>query len=167
MIAPFALPDVGEKLVIVGGAGVEVKLELLVDVPPAVVTVTGPLCVPDGTVTASEPSRFTVNIACAPPMLTLVAHSSERPCTVMTAPAMPDDGEKLATTGASGVYVKAIVELPVPDGVVTVMFPDDPQPTIAVIWLSLFTTNDKAGVLPKLTAVVPVKLVPVMAIEAP
>ena len=43
-------PLVGVKLVIVGGLAVTVKVLALVAVPPAVVTLTGPVVAPVGTV---------------------------------------------------------------------------------------------------------------------
>lgn len=50
---------------------------------------------------------------------------------------------------------------------VTCTFPDEPAPTVAVIWVSLSIVNDVAGVPPKLTNVVPVKPEPVMTTDCP
>lgn len=50
---------------------------------------------------------------------------------------------------------------------VTLTFPDAPAPTIAVILVAELTLNDVAAVPPKLTAVAPVKLVPVIVTAAP
>lgn len=50
-----------------------------------------------------------------------------------------------------------------PPGAVTVMVtgPADPAGTTAVIWVGERTVKEVAGVAPKVTAVVPVRLVPV------
>ncbi len=51
----------------------------------------------------------------------------------------------------------------VPPGVVTLTLPEVPDaPGVAVIDVALTTVNEVAAVPPKLTAVAPVKLVPVM-----
>ncbi len=54
-----------------------------------------------------------------------------------------------------------------PPGVVTVMLPDDPLPTTALIVLEFTIVNDTAAVPPKLTAVAPVKLEPVITTVVP
>ena len=57
----------------------------------------------------------------------------------------------------------------VPLGVVTVTStaPALPAEEIAVIWVDEFTVKLVAAVLPNLTAVAPVKLLPVMTTEVP
>jgi hypothetical protein len=52
--------------------------------------------------------------------------------------------------------------VPVPEAVVTETVPEAPEPTVALILVALTTVNVVAGVPPKLTAVAPVKFVPVM-----
>ena len=54
----------------------------------------------------------------------------------------------------------------VPQSVVTVTFPVDPEPTTALIWVAESTVKLAASVPPNLT-VVPVKLVPVMVTVVP
>jgi hypothetical protein len=49
-----------------------------------------------------------------------------------------------------------------PFDVVTLTLPVAPAPTAAVILVALTTVNEVAAVPPKLTAVAPVKFVPVM-----
>ena len=49
----------------------------------------------------------------------------------------------------------------------TVTNPVAPAPTVAVILVAEFTTNDEAAVPPKRTIVAPLKLVPVMLMEVP
>ena len=55
----------------------------------------------------------------------------------------------------------------VPAGVVTLTLPLVPDATTAVIWVKEFTVKELAAVPPKLTAVAPVKLVPVITTETP
>ena len=62
----------------------------------------------------------------------------------------------------------ALVAL-VPPGVVTVTstVPAVPAGAVAVIWVALLTVKLVAAVAPKLTALAPVKLVPVIVTEVP
>ena len=55
----------------------------------------------------------------------------------------------------------------VPPSVVTAILPLVPEPTTAVIWVAESTVKLKASVSPNLTAVAPVKLVPVMITTSP
>ena len=55
----------------------------------------------------------------------------------------------------------------VPPDVVTVTLPVDPLPTMAVIWVDESTVKLDAAVMPNLTAVAPVKLVPVIVTDVP
>jgi hypothetical protein len=57
----------------------------------------------------------------------------------------------------------------VPPGVVTVTSaaPADRAGELTVIWVAEATVNDVAAVVPKVTAVAPVKLVPVIVTEVP
>jgi len=63
--------------------------------------------------------------------------------------------------------VKALLLVPVPPGAVTVIVPVAPLPTVAVSEVSLTTVKATAAVLPKTTALAPVKLIPVMLTIAP
>ena len=54
-----------------------------------------------------------------------------------------------------------------PPGVVTLTLPEVPDATTAVMLVAETTLNDVAAVPPKLTAVAPVKLVPVMITLVP
>src|SRR3989441_3173369 len=87
-------PLVGEKLVIVGG-GMTVKLPALLAVPPAVVTLIGPLVAPLGTVAAIDVAEFTVKLALVPLKATTVAPVKFVPLIVTVAPTPPLVGEKL------------------------------------------------------------------------
>jgi hypothetical protein len=51
--------------------------------------------------------------------------------------------------------------------VITLTLPDAPAPTTAVMVVELTTENDVAAVPPKLTAVTPIKFVPVMVTVTP
>ena len=63
-------------------------------------------------------------------------------------------------------YVKP-ANVAVPPGAVTLTLPVVPPATTAVMLVASTTVNDVAAVPPKLTAVAPVKLVPVMVTVAP
>jgi hypothetical protein len=54
------------------------------------------------------------------------------------------------------------VNVPTPDAVVTETEPEAPAPNVALMLVALTTANEVAAVPPKLTAVAPVKFVPVM-----
>ena len=76
----------------------------------------------------------------------------------------------VAVTGVGGAGEAFIVNTPtlvaVPPGVTTAIVPVAALLGTAVICVGLFTTNEKAFVPPKVTAVAPVKLVPVITTEA-
>ena len=55
----------------------------------------------------------------------------------------------------------------IPPGVVTLTLPQFPALTTAEIEVLLFTVNELAAVPPKLTAVAPVRLVPVIVMLVP
>ena len=57
--------------------------------------------------------------------------------------------------------------LAMPFAVVTLTLPVAPAPTTAVILVALTTVNEVAAVPPKLTAVAPVKFVPVIVTVCP
>ena len=63
--------------------------------------------------------------------------------------------------------MKLSVLVAVPPGVVTEILPVEPLPTIAVIRVAEFTVKLAAAVPPMLTAVAPLRLVPVMFSEVP
>ena len=80
---------------------------------------------------------------------------------VTIAPVAADDGVNEPMVGA-GINVKLLEELTVPPGAVTDIVPLAPLATTAVMLVALTTVKEVAAVPPKLTAVAPVKLVPVM-----
>ena len=114
------------------GAGMTVKLDTLVAVPPGVVTLTGPVVAPTGTVTVIRVPESTVNEAETPLNFTAVAPVKAVPAMVTTVPTGPLVGVKDEIVGA-GMTVKLEALVAVPPGVVTVMGPVvAPAGTVAV-----------------------------------
>jgi len=103
----------------------------------------------------------------APLKATAVAPVKLVPVMVTAAPARPLVGVKLEMVGAGGVTVKFEVDVAVPLGVVTEIVPVvAPAGTVVLTWVALLKVN--AAIVPlNLTAVAPVKLVPVMVTAAP
>src|SRR6185503_16026541 len=93
-------PLVGVKFVIVG-AGITVKLAALVAVPPGVVTLTGPVVAPAGTVAWIAEAEVTVKLAALTPLnRTAVAPVKFVPVIVTLVPTGPLVGVKLVIVGA-------------------------------------------------------------------
>jgi hypothetical protein len=158
-VAPTAAV-VGVNDVIVGAAEKPAK----VAVPPGVVTETLPVEPLPTTAVMLVELTTVKEVAAVPPKLTAVAPVKLVPVIVIVAPEAPDVGVNEEMVGA--VIVKPVL-VAVPPGVVTDALPDVPLPTTAVIWVELLTVNDAAAVPPKLTAVAPVKLVPVIVTVPP
>ena len=155
------MPDVGVNDVIVGAgvAAINVNPALLA-MPFDVVTLTLPV-VPAPTIAVMLVALTTVNeVAAVPPKLTAVAPVKFVPVIVTVCPVPAEVGLKDVIVGG-GRYVKP-ARVPVPDAVVTETEPDAPAPTVALMLVALTTVNLVAAVPPKLTAVAPVKFVPVM-----
>lgn len=161
-VAPLAA-DVGVNDVIVGAA-ININ-PAKVAVPPGVVTLTLP-DTPEPRVAVMLVEELTVNDdAAVPPKLTAVAPVKFVPVIVTVAPEAADVGVKDVIVGAAINVNPANVV--VPPGVVTLTFPDAPIPTVAIILVGELTVNDVAAVPPKLTAIAPVKFVPVIVTESP
>ena len=159
------VPLVGLRLVMVEAGTVTVNTRPLL-VPPGVVTLTLPVVAPAGTVAIIWVAELTVNVAAVPLKLTAVAPLRLLPVMTTDVPGVPLVGLRLVITGAGGSTVNG-APLLVPPGVVTLTLPVvAPAGTVAVIWVAEFTVNVAAVPL-KLTAVVPVKLLPVITTEAP
>ena len=81
---------------------------------------------------------------------------------------MPDVGvnDVIAGAGVAVINVNPAL-LAMPFAVVTLTLPVAPAPTTAVILVALTTVNEVAEVPPKLTAVAPVKFVPVIVTVCP
>ena len=136
------------------------KLSVLVAVPPGVVTEILPV-EPLPTFAVIWVAEFTVKLeAAVPPMLTAVVPLKLVPVMVSEVPLPPSWGE--GADRRSGIVSKAAVLVAVPPGVVTEILPVEPLPTIAVIRVLEFTVKLEAAVPPILTAVAPLRLVPVM-----
>jgi len=159
-------PVVGVKLVIVGGT-TTVNAFAEVAVPPAVVTEIFPLVVPLATVAVICVALFTANVAALPLNATAVAPVKFVPVITTEVPTTPDAGAKLAIVGAA-TTVNALADVAEDSGLATVMGPlVVPAATVAVICVALFTVNPLAGVPLNATAVMPVRLVPVITTDVP
>ncbi len=162
-------PLAGEKLVIDGG-GITVKLDALMAVPPAVVTLIVPVVAPDGTVAVICVSELTVKLdALVPLKFTAVAPVNAAPVMVTLVPIAPLVGEKLEIEGAVVVVtVNELALVAVPPAVVTLIVPVvAPLGTVAVICVEEFTVKVVALVPLNLTAVAPVRFAPVTVTAVP
>jgi len=160
-------PLVGLKFVMVG-AGTKVKLVELVAVPPRVVTVIVPVVVPLATTAEMVVELVTEKLLAAVPLnLTAVVPVKLVPVSVTEVPTTPLVGVKLVIVGAA-TKVKLLELVPVPPEVVTETVPVVvPLATTAEIVVELVTEKLLAAVPWNLTAVAPVKLVPVRVTEVP
>ena len=136
--------------------------------PPGVVTWSVPAPAPGGIVAVSCVGELTVTpVAAAPPTVSAVAPVRFVPVTVIWVPTLPDVGVNEVIVGG-GLTAKFAVLLAEPFGVVTVIGPDTALAgTVAVIVVGEFTVNAAAGTPPNVTAVAPVRFVPVMTIGVP
>src|SRR5258708_20924111 len=141
-------------------------------VPPAVVTVTSTVPTPVGEVAVIWVALLTVKEAAALlPNLTAVAPEKLVPVMVTLLP--PDVGPvfglTLVTVRAgtqlnSSLQIMSLVPSSLDTNTSTV---PTPAGEVAVIWVALLTVKEAAALLPKLTAVAPEKLVPVMVTLVP
>ena len=133
--------------------------------PFDVVTLTAPV-VPAATTAVIIVALTTVNeVAAVPPKLTDVAPVKFVPVMVTVCPVPAEVGLNKEIVG--GVrYVKPLLVI-APFAVTTRTLPVLPAPTTAVILVALTTLNEIAAVPPKLTAVAPVKFVPVIVTVCP
>ena len=158
-------PLVGLRLLRVGSGADTVKGRPLLG-PPGVVTTTLPVLAPGGTLVVIWVAEFTVNVAVMPLNVTPVAPVRLVPVMTTVVPTVPLAGLRLLRAGVGTLTVKGRPLL-VPPGVVTVTLPVvAPAGTVAVIWVPELTVNVAAVPL-KLTAVAPVRLVPVITTEVP
>ena len=115
-LAPTA-PLAGVKLAIVGATK---KLVALGAVPAGVVTLSGPVVAPAGTVVWIAVSDVTVNVALTPLNATAVAPLKLVPLIVTLIPTAPPVGAKLVTFGST---TKDAALVAVPPGAVTLSEP--------------------------------------------
>ena len=123
---------------------------------------------PVGTVTVSEVSFASDTEARVAPKNTMLFAGTVlklAPEIATVVPIAPEVGLKEVITG-NGIYVNPARDA-VPPGVVMLTLPDAPEAIMAVMPVSETTVNDKAAESPKLTAVAPVKLVPLIVIVVP
>jgi hypothetical protein len=163
-------PLVGENEVIVGEpAGVTVKFDELVAVPPGVVTLILPVCAPEGTTAVIWVSELTVKVVALVFLnFTSVAPVRLVPVMITEVPTGPVIGTKEVIVGAGTVVtVKFPGLVAVPSGVVTLILPVvAPFGTVAVICVSEFTVK-LAEVVPNFTEVAPVNPVPLIVTRLP
>src|SRR5437870_3450190 len=145
---------------------VTVKLFVLVAVPPGVVTRSGPVVAPVGTVAWIVVAEFTVKLALTPLNVTVVAPVKFVPLIVTLVPTGPLVGAKLVIVGA-GITVKLFVLIAVPPGVVTRSGPVV-APVGTVAWIVVAEVTVKLALTPlNVTVVAPVKFVPLIVTLVP
>jgi hypothetical protein len=145
-----------------------VKLLADVAVPPGVVTVILPVVVLLATTAVICVALFTTKLEAALPLIaTALAPVKLFPVITTEVPTGPLPGLKLVITGAV-VMLKFVVEVVLPAGLVTEIAPVVvPLAMVAVICVELFTPKLAAALPLKVTAVVPMKPVPVIPTEMP
>jgi hypothetical protein len=144
-----------------------VKLVVLVAEPAGVVTLIGPVVAVAGTVAVICVAEFTVNVVAATLLnVTAVAPVKFVPVIVTDVPTGPNVGVNDVIVG--GGTVKLVRLDPVPPGAVTLIGPVVAVAgTVAVICVAEFTVNVVAATLLNVTAVAPVKFVPVITTDVP
>ena len=121
-----------------------------------------------GATIESEVDDAAVTVASIEPILTLlpvIEGLNPLPVIVMFAPAGARSGVNEMIFW--GPIKEKLGDVAIPPGPVTSKFPLPPDPTTAFIELGEVTVNEFADKPPKLTALTPVKFVPVIVIRAP
>jgi hypothetical protein len=174
-VPPVTCPPDGEMAVTVGRAAYTYRLpDTFALVPPGVVTVTytGPSAWA-GAVTRMLVLEFTTRLVpAAEPKLTAVAPVRLVPVSLTrVAPVRGPLAGRTAVTPGRITYENrlACTVALVPSGVVTVIYTVPPAwgGAVTVMFVSEFTARLVAGVVPNLTAVAPVNLVPVIVTRVP
>src|SRR5256885_2916858 len=156
---------VGAK-VVRGGGGSSVNAALLVGEPAGVVTLSGPVVAPAGTVAWIAVAEVTVKLALNVLNVTAVAPVRFVPLMVSLVPAGQLVGAKLVIVGG-GTTVNAALLVAEPPGVVTLSGPDRKTAGKGKrVDLGGGRIIKKNNVL-NLTAVAPVRLVPLMVSQVP
>ena len=150
--------------VLIRGCDSQVKPARLA-VPPGVTTFTRPLAPPPTTAVIIVSLKMVKLVAARLPKLSAEASVKWIPLMVTVSPGAAEVGEKEVITGA-GIKVKPD-RLSAPPGVLTLTLPEAPDANTAVMVVALMTVKEDAAVLPKLTSVAPLKLLPVMVTVAP
>jgi hypothetical protein len=115
--APWPLPALATDRLTV-----TVKLPVLVALPPGVVTLTGPVVAPAGTIARIAVSDVTVKVALSPLNVTALAPLRLLPLIVTPVPTAPLAGERLAIAGGPTIANAPVLAV-VPPAVVTLMGP--------------------------------------------
>jgi hypothetical protein len=153
----------GANAVIVG-AGMKVNPSSEA-VPPGVVRLTAP-DEPAPTIATIDVEDTTVNaVTGVPPNVMIEVPTKLLPVIVINVPVAAAVGENEVMVGG-GIKIKPSKNA-VPPGVVKLTAPLDPLPTAAMIEVEEMTVKADTSVPPKVMAVVPSKLVPVMLITVP
>ena len=126
----------------------------LTPVPPGVVTLITPVA-PFATVAVIEVALAVKDAAAVMPKATAVAPVKLVPVMVTVVPVPPLPGVNEVIVGI-GKKVKVPVLVAVPPGVITVIGPVAPLPTVALMVCAATKVKEDAAVLPKDTAVIPV-----------
>lgn len=158
---------VGVNELTVGAGGITVNVAPLVATPPLVVTVSVPLVAAAGTVAVIFTAELTVNAAAAPWNATPVTPLKLLPLITTEDAALPLPGENELIDG-DGNTVKLPELVPVPLGVVAAILPvEAPLGTVTVISAAETTVNVDADVPLNVTAVAPVRLLPLTVTVIP
>ena len=143
------------------------KFDLLVAVPADVATEILPVVAPSGTPVTIVVFDITVKLALTPLKATFVAPLKLVPVMVTAVPTLPEVGVKLEMTGGI-TTVKELLLVAIPPGVVTEIKPlVAPVGTVTFICVAESTVKVDAVVPLNVTAVVPVKFVPVTITAVP
>jgi len=126
-----------------------------------------PLVAPVGTVAEMWLASVTENVAGVPLKATPVAPVKFVPVKEIVAPINPLAGEKLISVGLATLTVKLLVDVAVPCGVTSEIFPVIAALGTTAVALVALATEKVAGAPPMVTEVAPVKFVPVSVIEVP
>lgn len=118
------------------GAGINVNPARETE-PPGVVTDTLPLVPVDTTASICVSDTTVYDVAVVPPNVTAVAPVKPVPVSVTVVPCPAATGKKLLNVGGGENTNPALV--PVPELFVTLILPEDPVPTVAVMVLSSTT----------------------------
>ena len=138
----------------------------LVAVPSGVVTLSGPVVAPAGTVAWIAVSEVTAKLALTPLKVTAVAPLKFVPLIVTLVPTGPLPGAKLAIVGGCST-ANALALVAVPSGVVTLSGPVV-APAGTVAWIAVSEVTAKVALTPlKVTDVAPLKFVPLMVTVVP
>jgi hypothetical protein len=157
-------PLVGKNSIIMGGL-ITVKILVLMTVFPGITTLIRPVVAPIGTVAVIEVSETTEKVVPVPLKSTVVAPVKPVPVIVTLVPTGPLIGEKLPIVSCTTIKVVRLVA--VPTGVVTLIIPlVAPEGTVAMI--DVLDKTLKLAFTPlNLTAVAPLKFVPVIVTLVP